>query len=61
MHGNVWQLCADLFDPKESARACRGGCFTLYGPTCEAASRLRDAPTDRDPIVGFRLVRVPVR
>jgi formylglycine-generating enzyme required for sulfatase activity len=61
MHGSVWQLCADLFDPGGSVRVIRGGGWYNDGSHCRAASRGRSAPTDRSSGAGFRLARVPVR
>jgi eukaryotic-like serine/threonine-protein kinase len=61
MHGNVWQWCEDLYDPKGSARVVRGGSWISFGLGCRAAYRLSYAPSDRYDYVGFRLARVPVR
>jgi formylglycine-generating enzyme required for sulfatase activity len=62
MHGNVWQWCADLWDPKQgvgSVRVFRGGSWFSYGTSCRAAYRYGDAPTVWAIDLGFRLVRVP--
>jgi formylglycine-generating enzyme required for sulfatase activity len=61
MHGNVWQLCEDLFDPKASLRVSRGGGWYLDAGSCRAAYRFRLAPVSRYDDLGFRLARVPVR
>jgi formylglycine-generating enzyme required for sulfatase activity len=61
MHGNVWQWCEDLFDPKGSDRVLRGGGWGSRGTYCQAALRSRLAPTGRYGFGGFRLARVPVR
>jgi formylglycine-generating enzyme required for sulfatase activity len=57
MHGNVWQWCEDLYDPKGSARVFRGGCWRDDGRHCPAALRGSGAPSDRFYLVGFRLTR----
>ena len=61
MHGNVWQWCEDLFDPKGSERVLRGGSWFFDGIRCRAAGRHGREPTLRAYDLGFRLARVPVR
>jgi sulfatase modifying factor 1 len=61
MHGNVWQWCADLVDPKGSARVFRGGCWSDNGSSCRAAARAALAPGYQYNRLDFRLARVPVR
>jgi formylglycine-generating enzyme required for sulfatase activity len=61
MHGNVWQWCADLFDPKGSYRVNRGGSWSYGASFCRAASRSASAPSFRYYDLGCRLARVPVR
>jgi formylglycine-generating enzyme required for sulfatase activity len=61
MHGNVWQWCEDLFDPKASGRALRGGSWTHDAGGCRAAYRGGSTPGNRFYDLGFRLARVPVR
>jgi formylglycine-generating enzyme required for sulfatase activity len=66
MHGNVWQWCEDLYDPKAlgpvaSYRVDRGGCWFLCAADgCRAAVRNWQLPGDRS-VIGFRLARVPVK
>jgi eukaryotic-like serine/threonine-protein kinase len=59
MHGNVWQWCENLYDPKGSDRVIRGGSWIRHGQDCWAALRFRHAPTDPHDSLGFRLARVP--
>jgi formylglycine-generating enzyme required for sulfatase activity len=61
MHGNVWQMCEDLADPKEKTRIARGGSWGNDGGFCQAHYWITVAPTARQNFVGFRLVRVPER
>ena len=61
MHGNVWQWCEDLIDPKGPSRMYRGGswlggarhCASWYLGGFNQSLRYFD--------LGFRLARVPVR
>lgn len=72
MHGNVWEWCEDRYDenyyersPERDppgpatgpARVLRGGCWWSFKMYCGSAYRYSLPPTDRVPIVGFRLVR----
>jgi formylglycine-generating enzyme required for sulfatase activity len=61
MHGNVWQWCGDLVDPRRSDRVVRGGSWRDDGNLCWAAFRSEVAPVFRYDGLGFRLARVRVR
>ncbi len=58
MQGNVAQWCADAVG---TMRALRGGPWLGYAKDCQATSRAAIGPDGRDYLLGFRLVRVPVR
>jgi len=62
MHGNVWQWCDDLWDPKASGasyRVYRGGSWGGGAGDCRAADRSGDTPGHRFVSLGLRLARVP--
>jgi formylglycine-generating enzyme required for sulfatase activity len=61
MHGNVWQWCADLSDPRGSQRVIRGGAWNNAAQYCRAGYRAVSGPRIPNTYTGFRLVRVPVR
>jgi formylglycine-generating enzyme required for sulfatase activity len=62
MHGNVWQWCADAVAfGGGSIRVIRGGSWRRDDFFSRAASRLRDAPSNLDYDLGFRVARVPVQ
>jgi hypothetical protein len=60
MHGNVFEWCADRWEPWASARVLRGGSCFHDGRGCRSASRSGFGPDDRDRGGGFRLAAVPV-
>ncbi len=62
MHGNVWQWCADLFNPARGVnRVARGGGWFSFGSECRAATRTSGAAVFRVNDRGFRLARDSVR
>jgi len=70
MHGNVWEWCDDLWDPKEkdparvTLRVYRGGGWgggwRNDAGYCRAAHRSPDTPSYRHNSLGLRLARVPI-
>lgn len=58
MHGNVWQWTSTR---EGLVRVYRGGSWNNFGVHCQAADRYTMAPSGRNPYIGFRLARVPVR
>jgi formylglycine-generating enzyme required for sulfatase activity/serine/threonine protein kinase len=72
MHGNVWEWCQDRYGPYEVAsssdppgpssgpsRVGRGGAWGSGSGSCRSASRYGFAPTNRSPVLGFRVARSP--
>ena len=59
MHGNVWQLCADIV-PGGMSLVDRVGSWESSASYCAAGTRIRSAAARRN-CNGLRLARVPVR
>ena len=62
MHGNVWQWCADLINPKgtgfgASDRVFRGGSWSVGAGYCRASFLDSNAPDRFGSNLGFRLAR----
>jgi formylglycine-generating enzyme required for sulfatase activity/tRNA A-37 threonylcarbamoyl transferase component Bud32 len=58
MHGNVWQWCEDLPDPRQRHRRARGGSHGTRAHCCQVAFVYTFFPEEHTQDMGFRLVRV---
>jgi formylglycine-generating enzyme required for sulfatase activity len=72
MHGNVWEWCLDhwhenyngaptdgsawIAGGESDRRLLRGGSWLNFPRLCRSASRYRNAPDNRNHVIGFRLV-----
>jgi sulfatase modifying factor 1 len=57
--GNVWEWCADWFDPAEQNRAMRGGSYLCHESYCNryrVAARTANTPDSSGGNLGFRCV-----
>jgi formylglycine-generating enzyme required for sulfatase activity len=73
MHGNVREWCQDWYDsnyyktspaedppgpPSGATKVNRGGSWQAPAVMCRSTARSYDLPTERNSLIGFRLVRV---
>ena len=59
MHGNVYELCENLYDVTFVNRICRGGSWDDGTESCRAAHRVPQQPSARTMAIGFRLALSP--
>ncbi len=59
MHGNVSELCEDLYDPSGVFRVLRGGSCRYDAATGRAATRGTNVPARRNAFDGLRLALSP--
>jgi formylglycine-generating enzyme required for sulfatase activity len=56
--GNVWEWCANRFDPAHTSRAMRGGSYLCHASYCNryrVAARTKNDPDSSSGNVGFRV------
>ena len=61
MTGNVWEWCADRFEPAAETRAIRGGSYLCHASYCNryrVAARSANTPDSSTGNIGFRVARV---
>jgi hypothetical protein len=58
MAGNVWEWTSSLYDPADSYRVVRGGCWRYYDYDCSVSYRDDTGPDGMDHYgIGFRVCR----